>query len=266
MDSRIIKNHRFGLVLIITAAIVGVVLFFPGIALSIQPTFTHGKDPSAGIFKVGEVVTFTGSVLFNGSAQETSNIDVIRFTIAPDTSDGEGGSESFSASLPFSVGNHNLTSLLPSEMQTRGSTLEVDVSWTDLGPNTGGYSYGYKGSTVNAEMNFAIEWLPAVLKVPPPAPPPDITAPDTLFQNPGGEVATEDAIEATFEFMGPTIPEPGAEILGLAFDRYYWVLKVLTDDPDPAEGDWVVEMDPETGRYMASSNSTGPTHKTSRGR
>ena len=138
MNSKPIRNRRLGIVLLITAAVISTVLLVPGVVLGLDSTFQNGKEPA--IYKVGETVTFNGSILFNGSSTELSDITSVTLSVTPDIT-ASPGSEAFTSTLPFNIGNFDLTGDLPASMQSRGSTLEVDVTWTDLGPAPGGVCF-----------------------------------------------------------------------------------------------------------------------------
>ena len=159
MKKRPIRNRRLSIIILITAAVISTVLVVPGVVLGLDSTFQNGKEPA--ISKVGETVTFNGSILFNGSAEELSDITSVTRSVAPDFISASPGSEAFTSPLPFTIGSFDLTSDPPASMQSRGSTLEVDVTWTDLGPEPGGYAAGgYKGSSVNARIDLCGSVVP----------------------------------------------------------------------------------------------------------
>ncbi len=246
MKNKPIRNRRLGIILLITAAVISTVLLVPGVVLGLQTTFQNGKEPA--LYKVGETVTFQGAILFNGAAEEIANISSVTLNVQPDSISASPGTEAFTSTLPFNIGSFDLTSQLPADMQSRGSTLEVDVTWTDLGPGPGGYSAGgYKGSTVNARIDFAIRWLPPVLRLSPPAPLPPLISPVSIFNNPGAGGGGGATLAVDFLFEVPIVPEApaGSEVLGLAYDRAFAQLLILMNNP--SGNDTLLVVDPTFG-------------------
>ena len=177
-------TSRLGLVLLVTAAIIATIFLVPGVALGLSTSF----DTSKNIYKVGDTVVFDASIVFDASAQEEANIQAVILNVQPATST-KPGSESFTVNLPFGNGSFDITDQLPLNMQVRGSTLEVDVTWTDLGPAVGGYTAGYKGSSVNARIDFVVRWLPPILRETFEAAPPPLSQPEVAFPNPNAGAA-----------------------------------------------------------------------------
>ena len=145
------------------------------------------------------------------------------------------GSESFTVNLPFGEGNHVITNLLPADMvgnpaNGRDSTLEVDVTWTQVGPANGGYTGGYKGLTAAAQIDFTIRWVPPVKRLNPPDPPADLTDPALAFPVPGG-AGGDEVLATNFAFDVPGVPGApvGSPVLGLAYDNVNGQVLVLVD-------------------------------------
>ena len=242
MDKKGLRNRRLSLILLVTVAIVAIVLFVPGVALGLTATFDNGKIPA--IYKVGETVLFDASIQF--AAAEVSKIDAVTLNVQGDTSTAPG-SENFQVDLPFLIGSHDITDLLPQSMQDRGSTLEVDVTWTDMGPADGGYTAGYKGASGNARIDFAIRWNPPIFRAAPPPPPPPLAAPGVAFPVPGGGAPGDNILDVNFLWGVPVVPESpfGSQVLGLAFDRFNFDLLVLMDNP--GGNDTLLVVDPGSG-------------------
>ncbi|MBI4199717.1 MAG: hypothetical protein HY535_04515 [Chloroflexi bacterium] len=233
MSSKGPRSYRLGLVLLVTAGIVATILLLPGVALGLQATLANGKTPA--IYKVGEVVSFNASILFSGAQQEVANIQAVTLSVQGDTSTNPGP-ESFTVNLPVNPGSFDITGSLPQHMQDRDSTLEVDVTFVDVSATNGygyGYGYGYQGANINARIDYVIRWLPPILRqfAPPTVPPLDNPLP--LFPIPGAAAGGAAALNASFLYELPVVPGAafGAEVLGLAYDRFNSTLLVLMDNP-----------------------------------
>ena len=93
MNSNPIRNRRLGLVLLVSTAIIAIVLLFPGVALGLQTDLAVGK----ATYKVGETVTFTGSIILD--ANEVANIQAVTLNVDAATST-KPGSESLTWTRP----------------------------------------------------------------------------------------------------------------------------------------------------------------------
>ncbi|MFH1141818.1 MAG: hypothetical protein V1724_09215, partial [Chloroflexota bacterium] len=262
MNTNSPRNRRVGLAVLATVAVIAVILLVPGIALGLSSNYDTSKD----VYKVGEDVIGNGSILFNGISQEVAKIQSVKLKVQPKPGSSKPGSESFEVSLPLSIGNHDITNLLPDNMRTdclttklRCSTLEVVVTWTDLGAAVGGYAVGYKGTSINARIDFLIRWKPPIKRLSLPAALVPLNAPVVTFPNPGGSVGGGGELDASelFEIPGfdPVAPS-GAEVLGLAFDRFNYALLVLMDNPTPGGNDTILVLNPMMG-YMMDAIDTG---------
>ncbi|MEK7777142.1 MAG: hypothetical protein AAB303_00765, partial [Chloroflexota bacterium] len=255
MNTNSPRNRRVGLAILATVAVIAVILLVPGIALGLTSNFDTTKD----VYKVGEDVIGNGSILFNGASNEVAKIASAKIKVQPKPGSSKPGSEFFDVFLPLTIGNHDITSSLPANMQSRGSTLEVNVTWIDLGPAIGGYGYGYKGATINARIDFLIRWKPPIKRQFIPAALTPLNAPVVAFPNPGGSVGAGGDLDASliFEIPGydPVAPE-GATVLGLAFDRFNNTLLALMDNPTPSGNDTILVIHPMFG-YIMDAIDTG---------
>ncbi len=256
MNTSVARNRRVGLAVLATLAVVAVILLVPGIALGLSSNYDTTKD----IYKVGEDVVGNASILFNGASEEVAQIASVKLTVQPKAGSSKPGSESFfDIVFPIDIGNHDLTSSLPANMQSRGSTLEIDVTWTDLGPAAGGYAVGYKGATNNARIDFVIRWTPPIKKQVVPAALTPLNAPVVAFPNPGAVVGGGATLNTNSQFAIPgfdPVAPTGATVLGLAFDRFNGTLLTLMDNPILAGNDTILVVDPTFG-FILDSIDTG---------
>ncbi|MDO8751777.1 MAG: hypothetical protein Q7K03_11670 [Dehalococcoidia bacterium] len=256
MNTNSPRNRRVGLAILATVAVIAVIVLVPGIALGLTSNFDTTKD----VYKVGEDVIGNGSILFNGTSQEVAKIASAKIKVQPKPGSSKPGSEFFDVFLPLTIGNHDLTNDPAfAGLKARGSTLEVTVTWTDLGPAVGGYALGYKGTSINAKIDFVIRWKPPIKRAGEVAGLTPLNAPVKAFDNPGGFVGAGGDLAASelFEIPGfePLAPE-GATVLGLAFDRYSGTLLALMNNPTPGGNDTILVIHPTLG-YILDAIDTG---------